>query len=39
MYNYSMSKDEVKFTEMKHGDKEDYDLLANLKIIYRGNCR
>ena len=24
-----MTKDEVKFTEMKHGDKEDYELLAN----------
>ena len=26
-----MSKDEVKFTEMKHGDKEDYELLANFE--------
>ena len=26
-----MTKDEVKFTEMKHGDKEDYELLANFE--------
>ena len=26
-----MAKDEVKFTEMKHGDKEDYELLANFE--------
>ena len=26
-----MPKDEVKFTEMKHGDKEDYELLANFE--------
>jgi len=26
-----MSKDEVKFTEMKNGDKEDYELLANFE--------
>ena len=31
MYNYFMSKDEVKFTEMKHGDKEDYELLSNFE--------
>ena len=31
MYNYFMSKDEVKFTEMKHGDKQDYELLANFE--------
>ena len=29
-----MSKDEVKFTEMKFGDKEDYDLLANFEDKY-----
>ena len=34
MYNYYMSKDEVKFTEMKYGDKEDYDLLANFEDKY-----
>ena len=34
MYNYFMFKDEVKFTEMKHGDKEDYDLLANFEDKY-----
>ena len=32
MYNYFMSKDEVKFTEMKHGDKEDMNFLLILKI-------
>ena len=26
-----MPKDEVKFTEMQHGDKEDYELLANFE--------
>ena len=29
-----MAKDEVKFTEMKHGDKEDYELLANFEDKY-----
>ena len=29
-----MTKDEVKFTEMKYGDKEDYDLLANFEDKY-----
>ena len=30
-----MAKDEVKFTEMKHGDKEDYELLANFEDKYK----
>ena len=34
MYNYFMSKDEVKFTEMKYGDKKDYDLLENFEDKY-----
>ena len=29
-----MSKNEVKFTEMQHGDKEDYDLLAKFEDKY-----
>ena len=31
MYNYFMLKNEVKFIEMKDGDKEDYELLANFE--------
>ena len=34
MYNYFMLKNEVKFIEMKDGDKEDYELLANFEDKY-----
>jgi len=32
MYNYLMLENEVKFIEMKDGDKEDYNFLLILKI-------
>ena len=34
MYNYLMLENEVKFIEMKDGDKEDYELLANFEDKY-----
>ena len=34
MYNYLMIENEVKFIEMKDGDKEDYELLANFEDKY-----
>ena len=34
MYKYLMLENEVKFIEMKDGDKEDYELLANFEDKY-----